>query len=111
MDLHAMGQSGVLRGANADVAISRERARQRRLARLTLLAALVCLWMWIRILKGRSMLPGLPRLSGTLAQSAPLLLLVVILGVALFIPLLTAGRSPHVLFRSSEIETSLEDVK
>src|SRR5436190_18403619 len=109
MDLTSLSGNRVLRGAGADVAVTRERSRQRRLARLTLLAALVCLWMWIRLLSGRSMFPGLPRLDGPLGQSAPLLLLVVILGAALFIPLLGAGRSPHVLYRSSEIDTSLED--
>jgi ATP-dependent Zn protease len=41
----------------------------------------------------------------------PLLLLVVILGAAVLGPLLGAGRSPHVLYRSSEIDTSLDDVK
>src|SRR5439155_25843112 len=55
--------------------------------------------------------PGLPHLSCKLGQSAPLALLVVILGAAVILPLLMAGRSPHVLFRSSEINTSLDDVK
>ena len=41
----------------------------------------------------------------------PLLLLVVILGAAVLLPMLGAGRSPHVLYRSSEIDTSLDDVK
>ena len=40
-----------------------------------------------------------------------MLLLVVILGSVLLLPLLMAGRSPHVLFRSNEITTSFDDVK
>src|SRR2546430_12536443 len=68
-------------------------------------------WTWIRVLQGHAPWPGLRHLSGKLGQSAPLLLLVVILGAAVLLPLLMAGRSPHVLFRSSEIDTSLDDVK
>jgi ATP-dependent Zn protease len=47
----------------------------------------------------------------SIATAAPLLILVVILGIAVLAPLLMAGRSPHVLFRSSEIDTSFDDVK
>jgi len=35
----------------------------------------------------------------------------VVLGAAVLLPFLGAGRSPHVLYRSSEIETSMADVK
>ncbi|MEA3077664.1 MAG: cell division protease FtsH [Actinomycetota bacterium] len=111
MDLKSLGGNEVFGGAGGDVARSREQSRQRRLARITLAASLVCLWMWLRLLRGKSILPGLPHLTGVLGQTAPLFLLVVILGGALFVPMLTAGRSPHVLFRSSEITTSFADVK
>jgi ATP-dependent Zn protease len=111
VDLRALGGNRVFRGGAGDVAATRERSRQRRLARLGFAVLPLCLWMWIRIVDGRSLLPGLPHLQGKMAQTAPLFLLVIILGGALFVPLLAAGRSPHVLFRSSEIETSLDDVK
>src|SRR5687767_1280310 len=67
--------------------------------------------MWLRILRGDAPFPARPHLSGDMAQMAPLFLLVLIMTAVLVIPLLGAGRSPHVLFRSSEIETSLDDVK
>src|SRR5687767_15840224 len=67
--------------------------------------------MWLRILRGDAPFPARPHLSGDMAQMAPLFLLVFILTAVLVVPLLAAGRSPHVLFRSSEIATSLEDVK
>src|SRR5438309_791016 len=111
MDLRPLHENQVIRRANADVARSRERSRQRRLGRIALVAGVLCGWVWARILHGRSILPGRPHLSGSMAQAMPLLLLVVVLGAALFLPLLGAGRSPHVLFRSSEIDTSLADVK
>jgi ATP-dependent Zn protease len=111
MDLQSLRENRVFQGPLADVAVSRERSRQRRLGRIALVASLLCLWMWRRVLAGDSLFPGRPHLSGQMAQMAPLFLLVIVLTAVLLIPLLTAGRSPHVLFRSSEIATSLDDVK
>src|SRR5438309_4358396 len=111
MDLQSLKQNHVFRGAAADVARSRERSRQRRLGRIALVMGFVCVWMWNRVLDGRSAFPGRPHLSPAIAQALPLLILVVVLGAAVLLPLLGAGRSPHVLYRSSEIDTSLADVK
>lgn len=91
--------------------ISRERSRQRRLGRIALLGALLSLWMWKRVLGGDPIALCWPRLSDDMAQMAPLFLLVLVLTAVLLLPLLGAGRSPHVLFRSSEIDTTLDDVK
>jgi ATP-dependent Zn protease len=111
MELQSLADRHVLSGATGDFAIFRERSRQRRLAKLTVVFTLVAIWIWLRILNGESPFVRFPQLPPKLAQVAPLLFLVVILGAVLLRPLLTAGRSPHVLFRSSEIETSLDDVK
>jgi ATP-dependent Zn protease len=111
MDLQSLKQNRVFRGETADVARSRERSRQRRLARIALFLGLVAAWMWNRVLDGQSAFPNKPKMSPAIAEAMPLLLLVVILGAAVLLPLLGAGRSPHVLYRSSEIETSLADVK
>ncbi len=110
MELQSLSQNAVVAGAHADVGRWRERSRQRRLVRLALVVTPACAWMWMRLLHGQPFvsLPGLPP---DIARVAPLLLLVVILGSATLLPLLTAGRSPHVLFRSSEIDVSLDDVK
>ncbi|HYT38237.1 MAG TPA: AAA family ATPase, partial [Acidimicrobiia bacterium] len=111
MDLQSLKQNRVFRGAAADVARSRERSRQRRLGRIALLLGFVAVWMWNRVLDGHSAFPGRPHLNPAIAQAMPLLLLVVVLGAAVLLPFLGAGRSPHVLYRSSEIDTSLADVK
>ncbi|HET9771707.1 MAG TPA: AAA family ATPase, partial [Acidimicrobiia bacterium] len=87
------------------------RSRQRRLFRLAIFMGFIAVWMWNRVLDGRSAFPTKPTLSPAIAEAMPLLLLVVILGAAVLLPLLGAGRSPHVLYRSSEIETSIADVK
>ena len=111
MDLQSLKQNLVFKGAAADVARSRERSRQRRLFRIGLLLGFICVWMWNRVIDGQSALPGRPKLSPAIVEAMPLLLLVLILGAAVLLPLLGAGRSPHVLYRSSEIATSLADVK
>ena len=108
IDLHSLHGNRVFHGA--DVAAFRERSRQRRLLKVAIALSPLCLWLWVRLIGEGSVLPRL-RLSGQLAQTAPLFLLVIILGAALLVPLLAAGRSPHVLFRSSEITTSIDDVK
>ena len=97
--------------ATTDVAATRERSRRHRLWALALPALGVAVWMWVRVLGGHPPYPGAPHLPEHVAQMAPLLLLVVILGAALLAPLLMAGRSPHVLYRSNEITTSFADVK
>jgi len=111
MDLQSLKQNHLLKGATADVARSRERSRQRRLFRIALALGFICVWMWNRVIDGQSALPGRPHLNPAIAQAMPLLLLVVVLGAAVLLPFLGAGRSPHVLYRSSEIDTSLADVK
>jgi ATP-dependent Zn protease len=111
MDLSTLNTDRVLGGAGADVAVSRERSRLRRLRWVGLTIAAVGLWMWLRLLRDRPPYPVFPHVSGRNAQLLPMLLLVVILGAAVLLPLLMAGRSPHVLYRSSEIDTAFDDVK
>src|SRR4051812_10385734 len=109
MDVQALAQADVLRSAVADVMVSRESARRARLQRLGLVLGLVGLWLWWRVLHGKSAFPhfGLPVDPAFVPGFILILLLVVILGV----PMLAAGRSPHILYRSSEIDVSLADVK
>jgi ATP-dependent Zn protease len=111
VDLADLNLDHVVQRATADVAQTRERSRQRRLWRLAVPITALAIWVWWRILDGHAPYPGAPHLPPKIAQMAPLLLLVVILGVALLSPLLMAGRSPHVLYRPSEIDTSFDDVR
>ena len=111
MDLHQLGDAKVLRSATVDVAASRERQRRRRVRWLAIVLAIVAAWMWTRVLSGASVYPGLPSLGPDAAQFMPAVILVVLLGAVLIVPLLGAGRSPHVMYRPSEIDVSLDDVK
>lgn len=110
MELSRLGQAQILRVAAADVAISRERSRRRRLVRLGVLLGPVALWLWWRLLVGNPVQPGFPYLPVP-PELVPGLVLIVVLGLVLLVPMLGAGKSPHVLYRPGEIDTSLDDVK
>jgi len=95
----------------ADVARIREEARRRRLRNLLIVLSLVGGWMWIRFLSGNPVEPGLPELGPNSATWLPPVILVVMFGLVMLLPLLAAGRSPHVLYRSSEIKIGMDDVR
>ncbi|MDQ3679764.1 MAG: AAA family ATPase [Actinomycetota bacterium] len=110
MDLESLGRAHVLRSATADVAVARERARRRRLRRLAVVLAVVAVWAWGRLVTGDPVQLGVPALPFP-PEFIPGLILTLVLVVAIAVPLLGAGRSPHVLFRPSEIDLGFEDVK
>jgi cell division protease FtsH len=93
----------------ADVGRARERARQRRLARLLVVLAPVAAWLWWRVLTGDPVGPP------TAPAVDPFLVIVAVFFVVLLVVLLgsnvAAGRSPHVTFRPEQIDVRLADVK
>jgi hypothetical protein len=111
MDLQTLGQSQAVIRSAADVAVARERVRRRRLERLRNLLVPVGLWVAFRLLTGNPVQPGLPHLSESMAPFVPGLAIMLLLTATLLIPMLGAGRSPHVLYRASEIDVTLDDVK
>jgi cell division protease FtsH len=68
-------------------------------------------FLWIRLLSGDPVGWGMPDLGPDIGLYLPAIALVLVLMAAVLLPMVGAGRSPHVLYRSSEIETSLDDVK
>jgi ATP-dependent Zn protease len=111
MDLQDIGQSRVLRSATADVAISRERRRLARLRRLALLLAPLWVWLIMRLVTNRPVALAFPHLPPNAAVYLPAFLLIGMLCVVMLVPMLGMGRSPHMLYRPSEIDVSLNDVK
>jgi ATP-dependent Zn protease len=121
MDALTLAGSQVLR--SADVTAAAERARQRRLRRLTVVLSLIALPLLIRLVIGGLRyargdlngaasafhwpVPHLPPGAGTYVPSA---ILIFVLVLILAVPLLGAGRSPHVLYRPEEIGIRLGDV-
>ncbi len=128
MELSSLGHAGVLRTATADVAVAREKVRQRRLRRLVTVLALVGVAVIGKALYGLVLFRagkfvgaaaafrhplgvGMPHLPAGASTYAPAFFLILILGCAVLLPLIGAGRSPHVLYRPDEIDVSLADVR
>jgi ATP-dependent Zn protease len=109
MDLKRIGQAAVLRDAAVDVAVARERARQVRLTKLAIVLVPLAVWTWTRAAAGRS-LRFWPSINIP-PELIPMLVLMVLLTAVLVLPLLGAGRSPHIVYQPSELATSFADVR
>ncbi len=108
--LRAIGQSSVLEGRTTDVARARERSRRSRLRTAALVLLPVFVGLSVRAALTREGLPGVHLPAGD-ARYLPAFVLVVLLGTVLVGPMLGAGRSPHVLYRPSEIDVRFSDVR
>ena len=107
MDILTLAQSDVLR--SADVSHSRERNRQRRLRRLAVVLGVILALLIVKAVSGFqwSSIHG----PAGIGSYAPSIVLIAVLCLVMAVPLLGAGRSPHVLFRPEEIGVGLADVK
>jgi ATP-dependent Zn protease len=110
MDLGDFAKSAVVRGSGVDVARSRERTRRRRLWRLFAYLAPVAVYMFYRIATSNPMRFGPPHMTATQANIFMPLGLIALLGVILVVPMMSAGKSPHVRYDPSEIDVTMDDV-
>jgi len=108
--LRSLGRSGVVQVATADVGQARERMRQRRLRRLAVVLVPVAAWLVVRAVVLHRGALGLPHLPAGLLPYLPGIILICLLGAVIVVPMLGAGRSPHVLYRPNEIDVTLDDV-
>ena len=110
MDLGELAKNRVVRGAGVDVARSRERTRRRRLWRMFALLAPVAVYIYYRIATSNPIRFGLPHLSPSQMEIFLPLGLIALLGVILVVPMMSAGKSPHVRYDPSEIDVTMDDV-
>ncbi|MHB1598891.1 MAG: AAA family ATPase [Acidimicrobiales bacterium] len=108
--LRAIGQSSVLEGRTTDVARARERSRRSRLRTMALVLLPIFVGLSVRAALTREGLPGIHLPAGD-ARYLPAFVLVLLLATLLVGPMLGAGRSPHVLYRPSEIDVRFSDVR
>ena len=109
MDPGRLRDQRILPAAVADVGIARELSRRRRLSKLVLLMAIVALWLWVSVV-ARHIL-GVPRLTQSESQALPLIAVLILVAAVMVVPLLAAGRSPHIRYRAEDIDVGLDDVK
>ncbi|HET6915491.1 MAG TPA: AAA family ATPase [Acidimicrobiales bacterium] len=109
MNIEQLRDERVIPVGVADVGMARESSRRRRLSKIVLVGLLFVAWLWASLLVGR--LIGRPHLTHTETQMLPLVAILVLVALVMVVPLLAAGRSPHIRYRPEDIDVSLEDVK
>lgn len=109
MDLGLIGGSQVV-GRDGDVARIREAGRRRRLVRTLLIVALVIDYPLARALGGHPVDFSMPAIPQQWQEMIPSFILIGVLGSVLLVPMLMMGRSPHTVYRPSEITVGLDDV-
>jgi len=104
MDVRTLGQSGVLRGDLVDVSRHRETHRLRRLLKVAVLLALVLAFLVVR--------PDVPSIPSMFTDPLylPMWMLVLVVLAGTVFSVAGTGRSPHVLYRPSEISIAFDDV-
>ena len=111
MDLRSIGGARVVAAATADVGATRERVRQSRMRRLAVILLPIAGLLLARAVRHPGEGIGMPHIPSGLVPYLPGFILVALLSVALVLPLVGAGRSPHVLYRPGEIDVSFNEVR
>ncbi|HVA02827.1 MAG TPA: AAA family ATPase, partial [Acidimicrobiales bacterium] len=109
--LQSLGQAGVMGVRTADVGTHRERVRQSKLRRLALILTPFAVWFVVRATVLHRGPFGFPHIPSGLTPYLPGFLLIIILCAVMVLPLLGAGRSPHILYRPNEIDVRFDDVR
>ncbi|MGA3148994.1 MAG: AAA family ATPase, partial [Acidimicrobiales bacterium] len=109
--LSALGDNTVARMATTDVGAHQRRARATRLQRLSMLLAPVAVLLVLKdVFDPTAAIPA-PHFPASLQPMLPAMVLISILALVMVVPLLAAGRSPHILYRPDELKMSFADVR
>jgi ATP-dependent Zn protease len=109
--LASLGNSGVAAMATTDVGAHRERARSTRLQRLAMVLGPIALLLVLRDLFDPGLTLPTPQLPPSLEPLLPAMALISVLALVMIVPLLAAGRSPHILYRPDELTMTFDDVR
>lgn len=109
MNIDRLGHGAVVPVAAADVGATREAARRRRLDAVLAVGLVLLGWLWGSVAAGHLLL--VPHLTSGERAMLPLVALVILVAAVMIVPLVAAGRSPHVRYRPEEIDVCLDDVK
>jgi ATP-dependent Zn protease len=109
--LSSLGGTGVAAMVTTDVGAHRQRARSTRLQRLAMVLAPVAILLILRdIFAPGASLPT-PHFPSSMTPMLPAMILITVLLLVMVVPLLAAGRSPHILYRPDELTTGFDDVR
>jgi len=109
--LGALAGSGVATMATTDVGAHKARARSSRLQRLCVVLGIIATLLVLRdVFDPGASLPS-PSIPSSLTPYLLPLGLILILSMVMVVPMLAAGRSPHILFRPDELTMTFDDVR
>jgi len=109
--LGALSGGGVARMATTDVGAHKAKARSTRMQRTAAVLGVIAGLLILRdVLTPGSPLPSFSVPTSLMPYVLPLGL-IVLLSLVMVVPLLAAGRSPHILFRPDELTMSFDDVR
>jgi ATP-dependent Zn protease len=97
--------------ATTDVGAHRQRARSTRLQRLCMVLAPVTLLLVLRDAFDPGATLPTPHIPPSLDPLLPAMALITVLALVMVVPLLAAGRSPHILYRPDELDIGFDDVR
>ena len=109
--LSAIGSRHISALSTTDVGAHRERRRGRKLRRLALVLAPVAVLLVLRDLFDPGASLPVPHLPSSFQPMLPAMVLISVLVLVMVVPLLAAGRSPHILYRPDELTIRFDDVR
>jgi ATP-dependent Zn protease len=109
--LSSLGGTGVAAMVTTDVGAHRQRARSTRLQRLAMVLAPVAILLILRDIFAPGASFPTPHFPSSMTPMLPAMILITVLLLVMVVPLLAAGRSPHILYRPDELTTGFDDVR
>jgi len=109
--LGALSAQGVATMATTDVGAHKARARSSRFQRLAFLLGIIAVLLVLRDLLAPGMAIPTPSIPPSLTPFMTPLALIVVLSLVMVVPMVAAGRSPHILYRPDELTMTFDDVR
>ena len=109
--LLALGDRNLAQVETTDVGAHQRRARTTRLQRLSMLLALVAVLLIARDIFDPGASIPIPHFPASLQPMLPAICLIGVLVLVMVVPLIAAGRSPHILYRPDELDMTFDDVR
>jgi cell division protease FtsH len=109
--LEALSATGVATMATSDVGAHKARARSGRLQRLAVFLGIIAVLLVLRDVLAPGMAIPTPSIPPSMTPFLTPLALIVVLSLVMVVPMVTAGRSPHILYRPDELTMTFDDVR
>jgi cell division protease FtsH len=106
-----LGDKGVAEMSSTDVGAHRQKARSTRLQRVAMILAPIAALLILRDIFAPGSTFPTPHVPSSLTPMLPAIALISVLLLVMVVPMMTAGRSPHILYRPDELNMTFDDVR